>query len=129
VAFAGSPTLTSSASRRLDLRVRSVVRLHASAPVARIGGAPLVFRGRVEAAPGTIPAAGSSVQLQFRLPGRPWSEFRTVRTDRRGRFRYAYRFSDDDSRGARFQFRAHVPAQEGWPYEPGSSLPILVRGL
>jgi hypothetical protein len=129
VAFAGSPTLTRSSSRPLDLGVRSVVRLRASAAVARIGGAPLVFRGRVEAAPGTIPAAGRSLQLQFRLPGLPWSEFRTVQTDRRGRFRYAYRFSDDDSRGARFQFRAYVPAQDGWPYEPARSLPVLVTGI
>ncbi len=128
-AFAGSPTLTRSSSRPLDLRVRSVVRLHASASVARIGGGPLVFSGQVDAAPGTIPAAGKSVELQFRLAGLPWSEFRTVQTDRHGRFRYAYRFSDDDSRGARFQFRACAPAQDGWPYEPGSSLPVLVRGL
>jgi hypothetical protein len=118
VAFDGSPTLTRASSRPLELNVRSVVRLRASAAVARIGGAPLAFSGRIEAAPGTIPVAGEAVELQFRLPGLPWSEFRTVQSDRRGRFRYAYRFSDDDSRGARFQFRAYVPAQDGWPYEP-----------
>jgi len=128
VAFDGSPTLSRSASRRLSLEVRSAVRLHASSPVARIGGAPLVFRGRVAAAPGMIPPGGKSVQLQFRLPGLAWSEFRTIKTDRRGRFRYAYRFSDDDSRGTRFQFRAWVPAQDDWPYEPASSTPVLVRG-
>lgn len=89
----------------------------------------MVFRGRVAAAPGTIPPEGKSVQLQFRLPGLDWSEFRTIKTDRRGRFRYAYRFSDDDSRGARFQFRAYAPAEDNWPYEPGGSLPVLVRGI
>jgi hypothetical protein len=68
------------------------------------------------------------VQLQFRLDDLAWSEFRTVQTDRRGRFRYAYRFSDDDSRGARFKFRAYAPAQESWPYEPGGSQPLIVRG-
>ena len=61
------------------------------------------------------------MQLQFRLPGLPWSEFRTIHTDRRGHFRYAYRFADDDSRGVRFQFRAFAPAQAGWPYEPAGS--------
>lgn len=129
VAFAGSPTLTRSGSGPLELGVRSVVRLHASAAVARIGGAPLVFSGQVEAGDGTIPATGKSVELQFRLPGLSWSEFRTVQTDHSGRFHYAYRFSDDDSRGARFQFRAYAPAQEDWPYEPGGSLPVLVRGV
>jgi hypothetical protein len=96
--------------------------------VAKIGGPPLVFRGRLVAPSGGIPPTGRSVQLQFRLPGLPWAEFRTVQTDARGRFRYVYRFSDDDSRGARFQFRAYAPAQAGWPYEPGGSRPVIVRG-
>jgi hypothetical protein len=128
VAFDGSPTLGRSAGRALHLGVRSRVRLGASSALARIGGAPVVFRGKVSAPAGTIPPTGRSVQLQFRLPGVPWTEFRTVQTDRRGRFRYPYRFSDDDSRGVRFQFRAYAPAQDGWPYEPGGSRPAIVRG-
>jgi hypothetical protein len=127
--FDGGPTLTRSTSRPLDLRVRSGVRLRTSSAIARIGGTPLVFRGRVASPQGAIPSEGKSVQLQFRLPGLPWAEFRTIQTDRRGRFRYAYRFSDDDSRGARFQFRAYAPAQSGWPYEPGGSRPLAVRGI
>jgi hypothetical protein len=125
--FAGGPTLSRSASGPLRIEVRSAVRLRASSGTAKVGGAPLVFRGRV-LPPAAIPAEGKSVQLQFRLAGLPWSEFRTIQTDRHGRFRYAYRFSDDDSRGARFQFRAYAPAQENWPYEPGGSQPIIVRG-
>jgi hypothetical protein len=128
VLFDGSATLTRADSQPLRLAVRSAVRLRTSATEARVGGAPLVFRGRVAAAPGTIPPHGVAVQLQFRLGGGEWSEFRTVRTDRRGRFRYAYRFSDDDSRGATFQFRAFVSAQDSWPYEPAGSLPVVVRG-
>jgi hypothetical protein len=128
LAFDGSPTLGRSAGPALELGVRSRLQLAASAATATIGGAPLVFRGRLVAPQEVIPAGGRSVQLQFRLPGLPWAEFRTVQTNRRGRFRYAYRFSDDDSRGARFQFRAYAPAQEGWPYEPGSSHPVLVKG-
>jgi hypothetical protein len=127
--FEGTPTLTRAASRPLRLAVRGRVTLRASSSAAVVGGRPLVFRGRVAAEPGSIPAEGKSVELQFRLPGLPWSQFRTVRTDRRGRFRYAYRFSDDDSRGVRFRFRAHLPAQDDWPYEPGSSKPVAVRGL
>jgi hypothetical protein len=126
--FDGSRTLSRTSSSPLRLAVRSGVRLRASAALAQIGGPPLVFRGTVAAAPGAIPPAGKSVELQFRLPGLAWTEFRTVQTDRRGRFRYAYRFSDDDSRGVRFQFRAYAPAQDGWPYEPAGSLPIVVRG-
>jgi hypothetical protein len=112
----------------LALTVHSRVVLRTSASVAKIGGSPLVFRGKVASQGATMPAEGKVVQLQFRLPGLPWSEFRSVRTRPDGRFRYAYRFSDDDSRGVRFQFRAYTPAQADWPFEPAGSLPVSVLG-
>jgi len=129
VSFDGSPTLARSATSTFQLGVRSRVQLQASAGVAKVGGAPLVFRGKVDAPSDAIPPEGKAVQLQFRIPGLPWSEFRTVQTNRRGSFHYAYRFSDDDSRGARFQFRAYAPEQDGWPYEPAASRPVLVKGI
>jgi len=125
--FGGDPRLGRAASATLELAVRSTVRLRASSRIAEVGGAPLVFRGAVSPSE-SAPIADLPVQLQFRLAGAEWSEFRTVKTNRRGRFRYAYRFSDDDSRGARFQFRAYVPTHENWPYEPSSSRPVLVKG-
>src|SRR6188474_803379 len=129
IVAATAPTATQSGatSRELRISVHSGVHLRASAPVARIGGRPLIFSGRVRGE--AMPAEGKTVELQFRLPNGTWSEFRTVRTNSRGRFRYPYRFADDDSRGIRFQFRAFVPAQAGWPFEPAGSLPVRVRGV
>lgn len=121
-------TLHGSSSQPLRLAVRSGVRMRASSTTATIGGRPVVFRGSVGGAGAAIPADGKIVQLQFRLPGLPWSEFRTIRTDPQGHFRYAYGFSDDDSRGVRFQFRALAPGQAGWPFEPAGSRPVAVRG-
>jgi uncharacterized Zn-binding protein involved in type VI secretion len=121
-------TLRGARSKPLSLAVRSGVRMAASSRVATVGGRPIVFHGKVRATGASIPAEGKTVQLQFRLPGLPWSEFRSLRSDERGHFRYAYRFADDDSRGARFQFRAFVPAQAGWPFEPAGSPPVAVRG-
>lgn len=123
--FAGSATVSRAVAAPVGLRVRGRVRMRASAAVARVGGRPIVFRGRVA---GAVPPGGKYVQLQFRAPGGRWTEFRALRSDARGRFRYAYRFSDDDSRGVRFRFRAHASAQDGWPYEPASSRPVVVRG-
>jgi hypothetical protein len=125
-----APTATTRGadSRTLALTVHSHVVLRVSAGVARIGGSPLVFRGKVASEGAAMPADGKVVQLEFRLPGLPWSEFRSVRAGPSGRFRYAYRFSDDDSRGVRFQFRAYAPAQAGWPFEPAGSLPVSVLG-
>jgi len=128
LSYPGARTLAHSDARPLRLRVRGRVRLRASSRTAAVGGRPLVFRGRVAAAPGTIPRKGMPVRLQFRLGRSPWSAFRTIQTDRRGRFRYAYRFSDGDSRGVRFQFRAYVPAGGNWPYAAAGSRPLIVTG-
>jgi hypothetical protein len=126
--FGGTPTQSRSQSETVRLAVRGAIWMRASSRRARVGGRPVVFAGRVTSPYGALPAEGKLVELQFRLPGLAWSEFRTVRTDRRGRFRYAYRFADDDSRGVRFEFRAYAPAQGGWPYEPAGSRPVAVRG-
>ncbi len=125
---APTATLRGASAGPLMMDVRGCLHLGVSATTAAIGGAPVVFRGKVATGGATIPRDGKVVQLQFRLAGLPWTEFRTIRTDRRGRFRYAYRFADDDSRGVLFQFRAYAPAQAGWPFEPAGSLPVAVRG-
>jgi hypothetical protein len=125
---AASATLQSARSPTAALAVSTCVSLHVSSSVAAVGGRPVVFRGRVRPAGAAIPEEGVPVQLQFRLPGLPWGEFRTVGTDQRGGFRYAYSFADDDSRGVRFQFRVFVPARAGWPFEPAGSRPVTVRG-
>jgi hypothetical protein len=128
VSFGGSPTLTRSVGRELRVRSRAALRLRSSVATAAIGGAPVVFTGSVAHDGASVPATGLPVELQFRLPGMAWSEFRTVQTGPDGRFRYPYSFSDDDSRGVRFQFRAHLAAQSGWPFEPGTSRPIAITG-
>lgn len=126
--FAGTPTLTRAAARSVQLGALAAVRLRASTATARVGGAPVVFSGSVDQTGAIRTKKGLPVELQFRYPGAEWSEFRTVEADARGRFRYDYRFSDDDSRGVRFQFRAYVNGREGWPYEPAYSRPIAVLG-
>jgi hypothetical protein len=128
VGFAGTRQLTRAAGRDLWLGVRGRVRLRASTAHATIGGAPVAFSGQVEHQDAAIPSSGLAVELQFQVLGSPWSEFRTVQTDSYGRFSYPYSFSDDDSRGVRFQFRAVVPEQAGWPYESGASRPVAVTG-
>jgi len=126
--FGGTRLLSRAAAPAVQLAAATKIRFHASAATASIGGRPIVFSGRV-AAPGAQGAvARLPVELQFRYPGAGWSEFRTVEADSRGRFRFAYRFSDDDSRGVRFRFRAYVKGREGWPFGPGASRPLSVRG-
>jgi hypothetical protein len=128
VEFPGSPTLTRSTSSALRLEVNSGIRLRASTHEVTVGGRPVVFRGRLKADGPGIAVRERTVQLQFRLPGLPWTEFRSLQTDAHGHYRFAYRFSDDDSRGVRFEFRAFVPVQIGWPYRAAGSPSVTVRG-
>jgi hypothetical protein len=126
--FPGTARLARAGGRQIRLRVRAAVRLRTSTGHARVGGPPVVFSGRIAHPEAPLPAAGLPVQLQFRLAGMPWTEFRTVQSDAFGRFRYPYSFSDDDSAGVRFQFRASVPAAGGWPFAPATSRPVAVTG-
>lgn len=128
VEFAGTRQLGRSRSRTLRLAVRPLLRLRTSAPTAVVGGTPLLFSGVVGPSRVEIPEAGLPVTMQFRIREGRWEEFRTVQTDGQGRFRYPYAFTDDDSRGVRFQFRALVDPQPGWPYAGGVSAPVLVSG-
>lgn len=79
-------TVRGAGSQPQRLAVRSGVRMRVSSTVARVGGRPVVFRGGVSAGGAGIPAEGKAVQLQFRLPGLPWGEFRTIQPIRTGTF-------------------------------------------
>ena len=127
--FAGTPLLSRAASRGAQLEAATRIQLQSSTPTARVGGKPVVFSGTVGRRGTANAVAGLPIELQFRFRGGAWSEFRTVEADAHGRFRYRYRFSDDDSRGIRFQFRAHAKGREGWPYGPGTSRPVQVKGV
>jgi hypothetical protein len=126
--FPGTGRLTRAVGRQIRLRVRAAVRLRVSTAQAKVGGPPVVFTGRIAHPEAPVPARGLAVQLQFRLPGMPWTEFRTVQSDAFGRFRYPYSFNDDDSAGVRFLFRASVPATGNWPFAPATSRPVAVSG-
>lgn len=125
--FAGTRTLSRTGSGPAELAVRAGVGLRTSTKAAQIGGAPIVFSGRVRRLGARLPSGGLPVELQFKVPRGTWSEFRTVQTDARGRFRYPYAFSDDDSHGVRFRFRAHISGGD-WPYEPSASKAVVVAG-
>ena len=126
--FAGTRHLTRAAGRTLRLRVRAAVRMKASTARAFVGGAPVVFSGRIVHPEAAIPARGLPVELEFRLPGMAWTQFHTIQSDAAGRFTFPYSFNDDDSAGVRFLFRAFVPATAGWPFVPATSLPVPVTG-
>jgi hypothetical protein len=111
-----------AAARSLRLRVPAPVRLRPSGTRFRVGE-QLLLRGRLRGRP--LPKRGAVVVLQARQGG-AWITFATTRTDRRGRFRYGYRFVN--TTGVRtYPMRAIVPRQGGHPFARGRSRTIRVR--
>jgi hypothetical protein len=109
-------------TRTLGLGVRAGVRLRVRPHTTSVGHA-IRFAGALLGGP--IPRGGKQVVLEARSPGGPWIEFAVVRTDRRGRFRDAYRFKFPGP--VDYRFRAVCEAEADYPYATGSSNVVRVR--
>jgi hypothetical protein len=106
--------LSLRSSVRASLRVTPRRRLR--------NGRRLHFAGRLPA-----PACEDRlVKVQARIGRRRWQVFRTDRSDDGCRFAARYRLRAT-SGARRYRFRATVPAQAGYPFEPGSSPTVSVR--
>ena len=105
------------------------VRMHASSASARIGGAPVVFSGRLGDLGAPIPAGGRPVELQFRFPG---SELVASSAPSRPTPTAASATptpSATTTAAASASSSAPSPRpQDGWPYEPAASRPVFVTG-
>jgi hypothetical protein len=80
------------------------------------------FSGRLLGGPGQL---GTQVTI-YALGGRRAIPVETVPADRRGRFRYRYRFTSIGG-PTRFSFQAVVKAQPNYPYARGASKRVSVR--
>ena len=106
-------------SPALDLRVRARSRVRAS-----LRGSVLRFSGRVLSAP--MPKRGKRIVMEGRSPGSAWTPFKTIRTDRRGRFSGTYRLRVRRP-GVRLKVRAVVPRQTGYGYLGSRSRAVVLR--
>jgi hypothetical protein len=123
--YGGTPNVRSATTNvGLLVRARSTIK-----PQRRsfVNGETMRLRGKLRG--GSIPPEGKLVELQVMLRGR-FRTFATTRANRRGRWRYDYRF--DGTRGKqRYRFRVRVPREATYPYETGTSrvVKVRVRGL
>lgn len=118
--FAGDRGFRPSA-RALAIRVPAPVTIRPSRRSLRPGHS-VRFRGRVKG--GSIPRRGKLVEVQAHFRGR-WRTISTVRSNRTGHWRFAYTFSVRTG-FARYGFRARVPSEASYPFEPGTSRPVRV---
>jgi len=107
------------ASRTLRLRVRAASRLRAS-----LRGRVVRFSGRVFGGP--IAKRGKRVLMEGRSPGSAWTQFRSFRTDRRGRFSGTYRLRVRRP-GVVLKIRAVVPTEDGYGYVGSRSRAVSLR--
>jgi hypothetical protein len=87
------------------------------APHTASAGSSIFFRGRLRGGP--IPRGGKQLVLEARSPGSGWIEFKVIHTDKRGRYRAAYRFKFPGP--ADYRFRARSEAESDFPFAAGSS--------
>ena len=123
--YAGTSTIRAATQDvRFLVHAQSTLRANRRSVV---NGETVRFRGRLRGR--GIPRAGKLVELQVLLRGR-FRTFATVHTDRRGRWHYDYRF--DGTRGRQvYRFRARIPREIAYPYEPGRSrlVKVAVKGV
>jgi hypothetical protein len=112
-----------SASAEVRLGVRPRIALSVRPRHVRNRGR-IAFRGRLVGGPGkggaqlTIEAVGRSVRQRVPVT--------TLRTDRRGRFRFSYRFLRSFAPFT-YRFRARLMRQASYPYAGGASRIVSVK--
>lgn len=92
-------------------------------PKRVLNGNSVTFSGQVKGRP--LPEAGKLLELQVRFAS-GWQTFRTIHTDPEGAWHIPYLF-DRTCGDQRFDFRAHLAAEAGWPLEAGNSRTLTVR--
>jgi hypothetical protein len=123
--YEGSPMVLPTQAQ-VALRVPAAVSFETSRKRVR-NGVRVMFQGRVASVP--LPAVGKLVEIQVKQPTGEWTTFRTLRTDAQGRWTLPYRFRRTACH-TRYQLRAHIPAEAGYPFAAGHSRArsVLVRG-
>jgi len=113
-----------AATAVFDLEVPAATSIRVSRRTVR-NGRSVLFSGRVRTRP--LPLSGKLIEMQAHFRGR-WRTFSTLRTDRRGRWRFRYRFGATLGR-VTYRFRTRLPAEGGYPFVTGHSRVAKVRVL
>jgi hypothetical protein len=114
-----------AAAAEIELRVRAGLSFSVSPRQVGTHGR-ISFRGRLLGGPGR---AGNQVTIYaVARRGSDRVPVAVLRTDRRGRFRFSYRFRRTFAPFT-YRFRAKLPTQVGYPYAGAWSRPVAVRVL
>jgi hypothetical protein len=125
VSYEGDAGLERASRPSLALRVRGGLSFRALPRVLRTGQA-VRLRGRVRGLGAPMPRRGKLVAIQyFETKTRRWRPVLVTRSDHNGVFSAHYRFRYVTG-VARIRLRATALTEDGWPYAPGASRPVVV---
>ena len=125
VTYAGTRMISRTAGPKLGMRVKGKVTLKIK-PKKVLNGGVVRMSGKVGFAGVLPPSRGKLVAIQYFDPSRrKWRPVEVLRTNRRGLFRYRYRFRTITS-AQRILFRASALPEAGWPYLPSTTKPKSV---
>ncbi|MBK5232534.1 MAG: hypothetical protein JJE13_06100 [Thermoleophilia bacterium] len=120
IRYPGSRVNQRTSSRELSLTVRDRTTFRIEPRVLRNRGR-VRMTGSVQGKGALRPARGKLVAIQYFDPSRArWRPVEVLRANRRGHFRYSYRFRTIDF-AQRILFRAVSLPEAGWPFSPSTS--------
>lgn len=118
----GGAAQVRSATKRIVLYVRSKTTIRPDRH-SLVNGDTVRFSGRVTT--GRIPVEGKLIALEVLTRGR-WRTFATTRANRRGAWKYDYRF-DGTVGSQNYRFRAAIPRESNYPFAAGGSSVVRVH--
>jgi hypothetical protein len=121
-AFSDDPAPSATASARIMIRPRIELRI---TPRGTRNGGTIHWKGTVTGGP--YPRQGVTLDVEVR-EGRSWKVFDQVVANRKGRFRYSYRFHATEQPTV-YAFRVTLPdtGAQGYPYTHGASNTVRVH--
>ena len=125
LSFGGTALLSRASSRALSIRAYDKTALSIRPKVIRNGGS-VRMTGSVRGPGGLAGTSGKLVAIQYYDPSRAkWRPAEVIRTNRKGRFSYRYRFRTITT-AQKIIFRASSLPEAGWPFLPSTSRPRSV---
>jgi hypothetical protein len=114
--YAGDRRYLGSSSAVAKLAVKGKVELKVPSRVS--SRRVITFKGKIGTAGAKLSKRGKRLEVQVHL-GRRWKTVgKSIRTNRRGRYKLPYKFTADYTRAVTYEFRAKVLPERGFPYLP-----------
>jgi hypothetical protein len=117
--YAGDRRYLGSSSAAAKLAVKGKVQLKVPKRVSSRKG--ITFKGKIGTKGAKLTKRGKRLEVQVHV-GKKWKAVgKSIRTNKKGKFKLAYKFTADYPHAVTYEFRAKVLPERGFPYLPAKS--------